>query len=533
MSFAGDLPADGSGLDYSDIGADQRKAAAQLPFSTGLAQTASDAFMGATRGFADYLDLDAERHRAVLDKEFNVDPTEDPGGAMIDPKEWQKQYPDLGLSFTPDMGRAQAQLLVDHRQDELRRQYVIDHSPDTFAAKTARGLTDFAVQAVDPLNIAAAFVPGLGETRASLIAAQLGKTMGRVVEGAVGGAAGMAALTPLQAAEAHAYQDHYGPMDAFLNVAFGTVLGGGLHAGVGAFSDFLGRAAPETREAALRASVAQAVEGRPVDVQPVLSTDPALFRDPDIGTVTEPGSVDTLPVINRADLEAAGREAQLKQDLAGHEQTLADLGEKAKTLQPENPDAVKRLNDLGTVEEKLNAPDLTPEERRIFGSQRDQILTDTNPETLKAQAQPTVDRQALEQQRRLAQIQRDNTGRMLSDVQAQRRQAAVLNAVGPLARSSIDRARQRSIDFARGQEPSATHATPEAVATADATIKAGDDAEGHLADAESRLQAYKAQGILTDAEHAAFTDANTADNEAAKTRADAADAAARCLFLHP
>lgn len=532
MSFSGDLPAEGSGLDYSDIGASQRSGAVQLPFMESLADTASHALFSGVRGVSDWIDYQNQADRARRDQEFNVDPSSDPGGALIDPKEWQAKYSDLGLTFTPDMGHSQAQLLVDHRQDELRRQFVLDHSPNTFMAKTARGLTDFAVSALDPINIAAAFVPGLGETRAGLLAARYGKTAARVAEGAAAGATGMAALQPLQYAEAKAYEDHYGPMDAFLNVAFGAALGGGLHAGFGKLSDVLSRAAPETQEAALRASVGQLAEGRAVDVEPVLATDPALVEGK-IGTAEEPGPLNSLPVINDQDIRLAGRQTQLAQDVSSHEQNLAELKAKMDALPGEKPESVSKLRELQDTESKMLAEDLTPEGRRALGQRRDEILTNTNPETLKGEAQPTLDRQVLESQQRGVGAQRDNAAAMLEEVKSQRRQIQVLNALGPYARAQIDGARQRSIDFSKDQEPSPVAARPEVQAHAEATIKQGDDPATELADAESRIQAYKAQGIISDEEHAAFSDAAKADAEAFDNRAKAADAAARCLFLHP
>lgn len=528
MSFAGDLPADGSGLDYSDLGAGQRKGAAQLPFMDSLADTAGHAFFGATRAIGDYVDIENQAYRARQDAQFNVDPTADPGGALIDPKEWAAQYPDLGLTFTRDMGRAQAQLLVDHRTDELHRQYVLDHSPDTLMAKTARGLTEFAVSALDPVNVAAAFVPGVGETRAGLWAAKYGKTFARGAEGAAAGATGMLALQPLDAAEAHAYQDHYGPMDAFMNVAFGTVLGGGLHAGAGWLSDVLSRAAPETREAALRSAVAQAAEGRPVDVEPVLATDPA------ITTVTETGKIENFPVINREDFDLAAQDAQHQQDIAGLDTTLAAHKTKTEALPPENPAAVAKLRDLKAVQEKLLAEDLTPEGRKSLGIQRDQILTDTTPEALTAQAQPTVDRATAESQRRGLQAQRDNSAKMLEDVRARRRQIAAEAALGPYARAAIAKARKNSLDYATGQEPNTATASPEASATAARTVQeaAGDDIEAEHADALAQVDAYEKQGVLTAAE-ATQARSGSEDIKKASQDGNAARATARCLLLHP
>lgn len=526
MSFAGiepDLPAEGSGADYSDIGAGQRSGMAQMPLLDSVANTASGAFLGQTR---DAIGTFQEWAAG------GIDPNQDPTGSRIDPKEWQTKYPDLGLTFTPDMNQAQAQMIVDNRQDVLRRQYILDHSPNTLTAKTARGLTDFALQAVDPVNLAAILVPGLGETRAGLIAARYGKTVGRIAEGAAAGATGMAALQPLQYAEAKAYQDQYGPMDAFMNVAFGAVLGGGLHAGFGKLSDILDRARPETQEAALRASVGQMAEGRAVDVEPVLATDPALVEGK-IGTAEEHGPLTSFPVINDQDIRLAGQQRQLETDVASHEQALTETKAKLDALPAEKPESVAKLRDLNDTEQKLLDESLTPEGRRTLGQQRDQILTDTNPETLKAEAQPTFDRQALAEQQRGLGAQRDNAVAMLEDVKSQRRQLQVLNAVGPYARAQIDGARQRSIDFSKGQEPSPVAARPEVQANADATIKMGDDPATELADAQARIQAYKAQGIISDEEHAAFSDAAKTDAEAFDNRAKAADAAARCLFLHP
>jgi hypothetical protein len=521
MSFQGDLPAEGSGLDYSDIGADQRKGAAQLPLLDSVGDAARTSFFGATRDAGNWL--------------FNsTAPSEDASIAPIDPKEWQTKYPDLGLTFTSDMGQAQAQMLVDHRTDELRRQYVIDHSPDTLMAKTARGLTEFAVSAIDPLNIAAAFVPGVGETRAGLWAAKYGKTVGRAMEGAVAGATGMAALQPLQATEAAMYQDHYGPMDAFMNVAFGAALGGGLHAGVGAFSDFLARASPETREAALRASVgAGERKVGPSMSKPVLATDEGLAGHR-IDTATKAGPLDSLPVINHEDFALATREAQLKQDVATHDQGLTELKAKVDALQPENPG----------VRQKAARPQRCRKagafRRHDAGrSARTQPAARPNPD--RYEPGETEGRGAAH----IGPRGHGGAGSRAPRPAGQCRRYAGGSQIPASAdcRPEFHRPlcpvshRPRAPGLfglcANGREPSTVAARPDVQAYADEIIKTGDDPKAELADAQTRLSDYKAQGILTDSEHAAFTDANAAADEAHKTRSDAADAAARCLFLHP
>lgn len=601
MSFAGsniDLPTEGSGADVSDVGAGDRTGAAQLPFSTSLAETASDAFMSGVRGVADYVDLDQEAYRARLDKQFLVDPTADPGGAAIDPESWQKKYPDLGIKFTPDMGQAQAQLLVDHKQEQARREYVLDNSPNSFAAKTARGLTEFAVSAIDPLNVAAAFVPGVGEARAGLLAERFGPTVGRLFEGAAAGATGTAALQPLQYAEANAYQDQFGPMDAFLNVAFGTVLGGGLHAGVGRLSDLLQRAAPETREASLRASVAQAVEGRPVDVEPVLAADPVFYPgSPEAQSVIDAADQLTVAKSKIADAQAAVDNAgqafeTARQSLATRaltertavggldENTLARLndlsGELGGTIPAARRKSLVRQQDLIRGSLRDSTPELADlldahdaakdaatsalQDHVAAGKKLNEALSgaakaDSRFRDLAARANPVaadtaaqkagVDlgpaaRTAAKTQRlaaRTALATGDTSGVPSDALAAEARDTAVQaqSQTQSAAPPAIERARQQSLDFAQGREPSRVEAAPEVrdQTTRDVATGRGDDPQAELQDAMEQLQGYKDQGVVTDADFAKFTEANAANTEAAKSWTDAAKAAARCLFLHP
>lgn len=696
MSFAGadnDLQGEQTGLDYSQYGAAQRTGATPLPAAEGLGATASGAFMGATRAISDYVDISAEAYRARQDQQFNVDPTADPGGALIDPKEWQTKYPDLGLTFTPDMGTAQAQLLVNHKTDELNRQYILDHSPDTFMAKSARTLTDFAVSATDPVNVAAAFVPGIGETRAGMVAARFGRTAARVAEGASAGATGMAALQPADALEAKAYQDHYGPMDAFMNVAFGTVLGGGLHAGAGWLSDVLGRAAPETIEGGLRASVAQAAEGRPVDVSPIMATDPAL-GEPPVGDPRFTAPVET-PERDAGPLSDAPPTAPNSDQIS---QAASDIAQSSAVL-PKDPSLFNAIRGLGGIKTRDGKGNLSSEggdiadllkdqtnngvinnkrgmrpddmrsalrEQGWFGKREDQgadmqdlydlvdreargekIYHPDSPTAAARQSKADMAQQLTEAgvseadspaeaARKLAGYrlsQADHEGSALAywrqkaddlgveyeatdtpeDVMAAVTEAKAVRperdggqadfaddaearlrehenrlypeekdadleqqfqdqagyepeisgasetgggAVGQsqeeggvpgdgqdagIGRQSqasdphaaIARARQNSIDFSRGDEPSTVAASKETQAHADAIIRAGDDPVTELADAQAQIEAYHAQGIITDDELKALQDASAAEDEAADTRSKAADAAARCLFLHP
>src|SRR4051812_13704547 len=245
--------------DPPDNQRDRVLGAATLPESDVLSQDASDAFFGMEREAGAFIASKvASTPLAAL-----RGPGQD---EYIDAHTLNQDYgQSLGLSFDKPMRRAQADILVQQKRDQLSRDYTLSHAPGGFWNGTARLGTQLAVSAVDPMNVAAAFVPVVGETRAGLWAQKVGTTTARVAEGGIEGAAGMAALQPVQYAYSNEFQQEYGPMDAFMNVAFGSLLGGGLHAGLGKMSDMLGGLHPETREAALRGSVAQFAEGRPVD----------------------------------------------------------------------------------------------------------------------------------------------------------------------------------------------------------------------------------------------------------------------------
>jgi hypothetical protein len=133
---------------------------------------------------------------------------------------------------------------------------------------------------LDPLNVALAFVPIVGPARQTALAARLGVGGGRAATGAIEGAVGAAIIEPLVLGVAREEQADYTAVDSLANIVFGTAIGGGLHFSAGYIGDrFKARAEagplaktidslPHQDQAALmRTAVAQAIEGRPIDVQ--------------------------------------------------------------------------------------------------------------------------------------------------------------------------------------------------------------------------------------------------------------------------
>lgn len=123
-----------------------------------------------------------------------------------------------------------------------------------------------------------------------------------------------------------------------------------------------------------------------------------------------------LPVIDTAEIGRLGREVSLNE----LDKNLTDQLEK---LPAGDASAADRLNRLQTVEDQLKNEALTGPERKALLDRRDQILIDTNPEALKAAAQPLVDRRNLE-------AQRARVAEQLGDIERERRAAQTDVALG-------------------------------------------------------------------------------------------------------
>ncbi len=124
---------------------------------------------------------------------------------------------------------------------ERRRQEVFGQAEGGFAQGAARLGIALGTGLIDPLNVATAFIPVIGEARyASLLAragSPLARTGVRAGVGSIEGVAGAALLEPVIAGSRRYEQADYDMADSLLNVAFGGVFGAGLHSTFGAVSD--------------------------------------------------------------------------------------------------------------------------------------------------------------------------------------------------------------------------------------------------------------------------------------------------------
>jgi len=202
---------------------------------------------------------------------------------LLDPATANERYAPKGQTwFDKPISDGLAQVVAQQRRDNEKRDATIARFEQTHSWPAILG-ANVVGSMMDPANVAAAFVPGVGE---EAIATRLGggvvaRMAGRTVSGAIGGAAGS-----LPNVAAHgALDDNYSLREAFLDLAMGAASGavlqglgeGGLREAGVLRPDALMRGpasaitapAAETH-AAISAAVAQTVEGQPVDVVPIL-----------------------------------------------------------------------------------------------------------------------------------------------------------------------------------------------------------------------------------------------------------------------
>lgn len=160
-----------------------------------------------------------------------------PGTDLISREQAQQQVKDSGLEVdVPDGGMRQGSLdlLLSRRRAERERAILMQNAPGS--AAPAMIIASFAAQAVDPINIASAFIPVVGEARYTAMlagAAGFGARLGvRAGVGAVEGAVGSALLEPAVYTLSKQLQDDYDITDSLTNIAFGAALGGSMR-GVG------------------------------------------------------------------------------------------------------------------------------------------------------------------------------------------------------------------------------------------------------------------------------------------------------------
>jgi hypothetical protein len=229
--------------------------------------------------------------------------------------------------------------MVQEKEAERQRQSIMARGPQGLGVGIAKFGVGLGVSMLDPINIGASFIPVFGQARFAAMAAKYSLRTARLSRGVVEGAVGAALVEPIVYSAAKRVQADYGAADSILNIAFGSILGGGLHVGVGKLRDIktarkfkkfredvkrvreesgiksdeaepelnlfkeyypengdlmmkLEKTDPRTRKLLLEKSLGDLLMDEPVDVGPVVNADPILRTaensSPTLETSTRP-----------------------------------------------------------------------------------------------------------------------------------------------------------------------------------------------------------------------------------------------------
>lgn len=211
-------------------------------------------------------------------------------GRRLSQSEWQNsEYFREGITVSENGIRENTAALLAERHDERRsRSLVLERSPGGFGLGAAQFGAGLVASATDPLNVAASFIPVVGQARFLAATAKYGRTVARAGKGAFEGAVGAAVVEPAVLLAASLEQDEdYTFADSFMNIAFGSVLGGGLHVVGGKISDALKKADPATVKALQQNAISKIVQDQEVNQNLAIRQDVALRNDPVFRDVTE------------------------------------------------------------------------------------------------------------------------------------------------------------------------------------------------------------------------------------------------------
>lgn len=319
-----------------------------------------------------YFDMQFARAK---EKELDQEP--------IPKDELNKQYADLGLHFDEDEYGSVVDIIVAEKQEERKRQSIMQRGPKTAGAMAAKLGAGLVTSVADPVNLMAAFIPVFGQARFAALAGRIGFGKARFVRGTVEGATGAALVEPIVYNIAQELQADYTLADSFLNVTFGGLIGGGLHVGVGKLKDLnearkfrsdvatlkeqgklvdgqepefnlykqyypenskimreLAETDPATRRMLLEKAGNDLLSEKPVDVGPVLE------RAPRLKSVAEQGEGPNE--INRFDAD----EISSKTDLNNQEQNL--INKQETDIDQDIDNLTTRLNEKRVAQKDVN-----------------------------------------------------------------------------------------------------------------------------------------------------------------------------------
>ncbi len=155
---------------------------------------------------------------------------DDPRAQVLSVEQANEEGKEIGIRFSEPPTRGQFDYLANMKREENGRNQILMKSRG-ITNEVFGFITELGATAVDPLNIASAFVPIVGEARYARLVASLGRGGGAFAKGVAEGAAGAALVDPLIYVQAQQLQQQFGLEDIFADIIVGGILGGGLHYG--------------------------------------------------------------------------------------------------------------------------------------------------------------------------------------------------------------------------------------------------------------------------------------------------------------
>jgi hypothetical protein len=157
-------------------------------------------------------------------------------GRLRTPEDLNEQYGDLGLKFDLPMTQGEADILAENKRAEQIRMAMIEYGPKGLLSTSAQFGTGVLAAMVDPLELATAFIPFVGQAPKVAAIARLGEVGRRTLVGAANGFVGSVVTEPGYYLLSKSQQLDYTMTDALFNVGVGTFLGGGIGTVAGAFA---------------------------------------------------------------------------------------------------------------------------------------------------------------------------------------------------------------------------------------------------------------------------------------------------------
>lgn len=153
-----------------------------------------------------------------------------------------------GAIEIPEAGLTQGalDLLMEYKRDELENAFILENYRGGMTGNAAVFGLQFLTAVADPINVASAFVPVVGEARYAALLSRAGTSLAsragvRAGVGAVEGTVGAALVEPFLYASNQEIQADYSVADSLLNIGFGSVFGGVLQPGFGGLADLWAR----------------------------------------------------------------------------------------------------------------------------------------------------------------------------------------------------------------------------------------------------------------------------------------------------